>query len=128
MKINDKHFELFKKEFIKWTKIFGIDLDYTVKFHFGLQTTKFKNAYIVKSFDNGVADVYFDKEFDYKLVCDDDLITSIKLCAKHEAIHLLIERLVVYSKWRWITEEQFLQAEEELVRKLTKIICNVKNV
>lgn len=121
MKITKKHFNLFKREFIKWQKIFNLELDYAVRFHFGLKDNKFKNAYIHKDFDNGLADVYFDKYYDIAL--DNlSLSESIKKSARHEAIHLLLCPLETYGKWRWTTEEQFTEALEQTTRKLEQLI------
>lgn len=121
MKITTKHYNLFKKEFLRYQKLFNLDLDYSVRFHFGLKSDKYKNAYIDKDFDNGIADIYFDKKYDPKMG-KDNLIDSIKRTARHEAIHLLINPIDVYGRWRWTTEEQYNTALESVTRKLDKLI------
>jgi len=49
-------------------------------------------------------------------------IAYLKELAKHETIHLLLGRLSYCGECRWVTDSEFNEAEEELVRKLIKII------
>jgi len=42
--------------------------------------------------------------------------------AKHEVIHILIGRMTELGKARLVTEDEFHAAEEELVRRLVKLI------
>jgi hypothetical protein len=46
----------------------------------------------------------------------------LKELAKHETIHLLLGRLSYCGEYRWVTDSEYNEAEEELVRKLIKII------
>jgi len=47
---------------------------------------------------------------------------QIKLFAKHEVIHLLLGRLSWQAYERFISKAEISEAEEEVVRKLEKII------
>ena len=47
---------------------------------------------------------------------------DIKQSAKHEAIHLLLNRLGHRARCRYVTEEEIYEAVEELVIKLENLI------
>ena len=51
---------------------------------------------------------------------------DLKSSAKHEAIHLLVARLSELAEHRFVTREEIISAEEELVRKLAWLIPDIK--
>lgn len=120
MKITEKHFNLFKTEFTYWFDKFGMT-EFTVNFHFGMKDNKYANASNVISYENSYIDVYFDKEFGSEYL-NGELNEAIKEAAKHEAVHALTNRLFTLAKWRFATEEETIDANEQLVRKLVKLI------
>lgn len=46
----------------------------------------------------------------------------IKYLAKHEVIHCLLGRMSTIGQSRYISSAEYREAEEELVKKLEKII------
>ncbi len=48
--------------------------------------------------------------------------------AKHEALHLLVGRLVDYARSRYISSIDIQEAEEELVRRLEQLIPSIPRV
>jgi len=52
----------------------------------------------------------------------DNIVESIKETAKHEIIHLLLSRASECGRSKDYTSNDIYEAEEELVRKLEKII------
>ncbi|NQU83495.1 MAG: hypothetical protein HQ536_02180 [Parcubacteria group bacterium] len=47
---------------------------------------------------------------------------EVKQCAKHEVIHLMLARISANAKSRYVSRDDLEESEEELVRKLEKII------
>jgi len=119
MKLNKKHFNLFKKEFMYWFNKFHLEPT-TVVFNFKVGSKNFINASNQYSYDNSLATIYLYP--DYELLTNEDINTSLKTSAKHEAIHILIGQLSNMARWRFLDQDRFDHAEEELVRRLEKII------
>ena len=79
--------------------------------------------------DNSVATIHTDSET-FKATIQVDNHKSfgedLKSSAKHEAIHLLVARLSELAEHRFVTREEIISAEEELVRKLAWLIPDIK--
>jgi len=115
MRTTTKDFELFVNECEYWEKRFelnGWDIDYYHK--------KCEN-------DNAIAEVSIDLKarsasVTFNKLISNELKFNIKQTAKHEMIHCLIGVLSELGSSRYVTEDELIIAEEELVRKLEKII------
>jgi len=114
MKVN-KDFELFKKEFIKWQKMFGLS-GYTT--YFKHEPLEGGFAEICINLDGMVATVTLSNQLKDK----DKPFKNIKQSAKHEALHLLIGRLSENAKYRHVTIGELGECTEELVNKLYELI------
>ena len=122
MKTTKKDFELFKSECQKWINRFELN-NWTIRYSWrdleldGLDGASNSGAW------NYIAYLTLDTEIDDENIGDRDMIIEIKEAAKHEVIHLLIKRLKLKAIYRYIKDEnEIVEAEEELVRKLEKII------
>ena len=118
MKTTKRHFKLFKKECQKWIDVFELN-NWKVNFERGGTNT---DAYstIRTKIGGYVATISFAE--DWYMGGVDNIKESIQETAKHEMIHLLLARFSNYAESKHFTTGDLLEAEEELVRKLTKII------
>lgn len=108
-------FELFKREFMKWQRKFGLT-GYKVYF----MHEPIEGSFASISINQGemVATVRLnsslpDKDKDFK---------DIKGSAKHEALHLLVGRLEQNARYRYPSENEIYEATEELVFKLEELV------
>lgn len=104
------NFETFKTEFSKWQTIFGLN-GYAVFFE-------------CCDVGGGFADITMNRKTMVITVRLDTKTprSQVKLSAKHEAIHLLLNRLQAGAYDRHITEDEIYSAVEEIVYKLEKLI------
>lgn len=117
MKTTKKHFEIYKKECQKWIDRFELN-NWDVCF--GLTSKKGVHGRIGSNLDGYNATLFLCEDWDDRI----KPLTkeNIKKVAKHEVIHLLLLRLSINAGTRFVTPEQLIEAEEELVRKLENII------
>lgn len=114
MKKKTNNFQLFKRECEKWIKTFGLN-GYDIEIVHGKSD----------DFDGPYAEVQSDYNAtitwqDYKEhPCNSQ---NIKDGARHEVVHVLVGRLSCAAYKRWVTKAEVYEAEEELVRKLCKLI------
>ena len=117
MKTTQKHFQIFQQECQKWINAWELnnwDIFYKV------DTDKGTVAGIVTDIDGYVATIFFTGDWNNNVrPCNEE---EIRLSAKHEVVHLLLGRLSDQARERFINKAEITEAEEELVRKLTKII------
>ena len=111
----NKDFELFKKEFTKYQKLFGLT-GYKVYFKYEPVGDRFAGIIVKQGVQVAVA------RLNSQLDDGDKPFRNIKKDAKHEAIHLLIHRLADNGKYRFSTEAEIDEACEELVVKLEDLI------
>ena len=118
MKTTNKHFQIFKEECQKWIDKFGLS-GWEVSF---VHQTYSENTYATcfTALVGMRATIYFTDKWDNEIRKISP--ETIKQSAKHEAIHLLLARLSDNGRARYINELEMNEAEEELVRKLEKII------
>ena len=107
------NFGVFKKECLKWQKKLELN-NYDIEIKQGSSNT-FMHAWCKTEADYN-ADVYFDRTW------KSPSLPEIKAAAKHEMVHILLGRLSVNAKSRFISPGEIQEAEEEVVRKLTKLI------
>ncbi|HEC65324.1 MAG TPA: hypothetical protein ENI23_08520 [bacterium] len=109
-------------ECLKWYDTFSLK-PYKLFFHFGLEDNDYRNAYNRTNYDNHTAHLYFDKNYGSNNELEGNLTEDIKRTAKHEMTHILLNRLTTLGRWRYTTNEELKNAEEELVRKLEDLIA-----
>lgn len=107
-----QQFELFKKECLKWQTTLGLQR-YDLLFFHDI-SAEFEGAWNRVMYDS-YAKIYLDKEQDWKK-------EEIKESAKHEMMHVLIGRMAIIMRSRYIAEHEPREAEEEVVRVLCKLI------
>lgn len=117
MKTTKKQFELFKSECLKWIKEFELS---GWRFDFYLEELTEAQASVTRDYDGCVVTVRLDKEI--KIDDDGDYNQVIIESAKHEMIHAMLGNLSALAVSRYIQRDEIYKAEEELVRKLEKII------
>ena len=112
---DNKGFELFQKEFKRYQEYFGL-LGYEARFEF-------------ESIDSAAASLDIKQEdmvvyvtLNSKLHKPEKTVAELKRNAKHEALHLLTGRMRSYAYARHIMGADIYEANEELVRKLEKLI------
>jgi len=115
VKVKQKDFDLFKKEFMRWYEKFGLG-EYSVYFEF----KKLDEAYaeIWKRSDSNVITVALNNELSPGAYRDRD----VKDTAKHEALHLLLWDLSRHSYNRFGSPREIDLSEEKLVQKLIGLI------
>jgi len=109
-----KDFELFKKEFSKWQRKFGLT-GYKVYFKYE-PLESFADITVTQS--DMVATARLNSDVSTKEIRD------ARQSAKHEAIHLLLMKVEHRAKSRYIREEELDESVEELVFKLEDLIGN----
>lgn len=116
-KTTQKHLDIFKKECQLWIDRFELN-----HFRIFYDHCQVKDCYARINHDvsNSVATIEFNKE--WAMAGVDNLEESIKETAKHEIIHLLLAKLSTYGISKHYTKSDCIETEEELVRKLEKII------
>lgn len=107
----NKEFDVFKSEFKKWQTRFGLN-GYQLFFRH-------------ESLGDCLADIDVDTKRMVATVRLDTRktpIADVKVSAKHEALHLLIGRLQECAWKRYTTQDEILEADEELVVRLQGLI------
>ena len=112
---SNKDFELFKREFKKWQKLFGLS-GYKVYFKYEPIEKSFADVTINQ------ADMVVTVRLNSNLLDKNKPFKDARKSAKHEAIHLLIARLEHNGRYRYIPECEMDEASEELVHKLEDLI------
>lgn len=112
-----KEFETFQKEFKKWQYRFGCT-GYKVYFHHKPIEGAYASITIQQS--DMAANVIWNSASSE----DSEPCKDIKGSAKHEAIHLLLGRLVQNARYRYLAESEVYEAVEELTVKLEGLIGN----
>ena len=112
---NNKDFELFQGEFKRYQEHFGL-MGYEARFEY-------------KPLDNAAASIEINQEemvayvmLNNKLYKPEKTAAEIKRNAKYEALHLLTGRMRKYAYARHITSDDIYEANEELVRRLARLI------
>lgn len=116
MKTTKKDFARFKKEFLRWVDIFGLKGYRIVFYH-----NQLKGNY---------AQIHTDEEGmlaepAFTILIDKTSLAGYKtpeLHGKHEAIHLLLHRLLYLGTCRYVREDEIYQEWEKLVRILEKVL------
>jgi hypothetical protein len=120
LKINDEHFDRFKKEFNKWFEKFGL---YGWHIIFFKKDLGHKGACIVANCEDRIAEVTLNSNLDNDSIeANGGIERTIDIFAFHEADelrHYRIEELV----WRrMVAETDIREAIHELIRQDEKLI------
>lgn len=115
MKVVNKEFALFQREFTKYQKLFGL-IGYKVYFKYEPLEGSFANISVIQN------DMVVIVRLNSTLPNKDKPHKDVKQSAKHEAIHLLLFRLEHRACFRYVAEEEIYEAIEELVFKLEGLI------
>lgn len=113
-KTTKKEFELFKKECRKWIKFFGL-FDWEVYYeHVELK----EKAYATCHTDmlGMVATFSFNK------VVGTNIRDDIRRTAFHEVCELLISKLKIIAKCRFLSEDEITTANHEIIRRLENCV------
>ena len=118
MKTTKKHFEIFKKECEKWINKLKLD-DWEFNYHHENPSMEGADACVETNTIFRRVDIYLSiDQFDEETFNTD----YIKHVAKHEILHVLLKNLNYLTHKRFITEDQIIQTEEQIIRKLEKLI------
>ncbi len=115
MKVKQEDFELFKKHFTEYQKMFGLT-GYETYIKFERLGGCFANVVVRQ--DSMVATVCLNKECDVGSLP----FLDVRKSAKHEALHLLLGRFAHLARSRYASKEEIYVAEEEIVNKLEKLV------
>ena len=115
MKTTSAHFRIFERECRKWIKIFGL-YDWEVF----IQHNKIESrAEINYNLRNKLATITFSKEWtNYNHIP----VQDIRLTAFHEVMELMLARLVVVGRSRWVDESESDEASHDVIRRLEHVV------
>jgi len=117
MKLNQTHFKKFKKYCEFYVEKFKLD-NWEIAFDW-IEDNKEGRAKVIPNISGYIATLYLSDEwYGYDKICDND----IKNVAKHEVIHIILARLSENGNTRFLSIDDFKESEEELVRKLEKLL------
>lgn len=115
MKLNKKHFKIFVKECKRCVEKFKLD-NWDIHYRFAKLDDRAQIYRVLKGY---IATITLSTNWDGY---DRIKASEVRECAKHEVIHLLLARLSSNGEVRFVTVEDYIESEEELVRKLEKLI------
>ena len=116
MKISKAYFNRFKKAFLYWQKEFGLT-QYDIAFYQTYLKTAYAEIHVNEMAKT--ADVYLTDELEGDRMKADDGPESN---GKHEAVHLLLYRLVWLGKARCLNPTDIDEEWEALTRRLEKVL------
>lgn len=116
MKVSKADFNTFKREFLRWAEILNLK---QYRYDFVFKPLDDNYAEIIISEESGVATVYFASELDGQ---DKDMCRGPEKVAKHEVIHLLLNRLYWLGLQRFVGSSESQHEWEKLVRILEKAL------
>ena len=120
MKLTQKHFEIFKKSCEYWIDELKLD---NWEVHYRWRKSRENRASMNTNLSGYIATMFLSREWsNYDKITKKEIEEEIKTAAKHEIIHLLLARLSGNGSSRFISSDDLVEAEEELVRKLEKIL------
>ncbi len=118
MKTTKLDFEVFQEEFLRWVELFGLKEYELLFYHLDtkIQGTPLDASLLVNS-EGKFAEVTFSLT-----VCCKRGRNHAKDCAKHEAIHLLLEKLTWIAGCRFLNDGEIKNENEAIVRRLEKVL------
>lgn len=115
-KTSKKDFELYKKECLKWIKVFGL-LDWEPYFDHNEKVTE---STARCSFNHESKNVTFTLFQDWEgeiISCE-----TINMCAFHEVMELLLCKMTSLCHERFITENEIQEATHAIIRRLENVV------
>lgn len=120
MKTNKKDFEVFRKECRRLIDKWELN-GWSVRFEH--KKIGDREAAMHRDGSSHNATIALNTELEWGTFKEEKRkVEYLKELAKHETLHLLLGRLSYCGECRWVTDNEYDEAEEELVRKLIKII------
>ncbi len=116
MKTSKKYFERFKTEFLRWQQLFGLT-QYRIDFFHEKLNCRYAEMTIWEA--EKAAKVTLSTEISKSSVMVDE---GPEAHAKHEVIHLLINRLSWLGSCRYITDDDLGEECEAVVTRLGKVL------
>lgn len=115
IKVDKKHFEIFKEECNLWVQRFGL-----VNWRISYEFHKINGALgLCATFCcDRVAAISLSTEFEDT----DNLNNDIKKTAFHEVMELMISPLNACAKSRYITESEIDEARHDIIRRLENVV------
>jgi len=120
VKTTKSDFEYFKNVCLDWQKKLLLD-SWKIYFVHGTVDDEESRASIVRSHEAHQVTIYFCKDW-VRANLEPKTKKSIRDCAVHEIMHLLLADLAELAKQRFVTDNELWSAEEALVQKLVKIL------
>jgi hypothetical protein len=111
--LTDEHFELFKEEFIYWTKIFGL-VGWEFHFVFDEKTSEDARAQIFRDHDSRITIVMLATKWQGSEPTE----FNISKCAYHEAAELLLSKMNDLIRSRSVSDRQIEEETHNLIRIL----------
>ncbi len=115
-KTSKAEFSRFKKEFLRWVEILGLQGYKSYFYHKPLEDTY---AEILINEPGRVADVYFSSELS---INGKKMSPGPESHGKHEAIHLFLQRLCYLGRQRYTACDEIDHEAEKLVTVLEKVL------
>ena len=113
--MSDRDFEIFKREFERCQKAFGLN-GYKVYFQHKPLSDSFAEIY------TGMCDQTATVTLNSSLPAENQPFKNPRSHAKHEALHLLVSRLENCGRRRYVCSDEIREATEELVRRLETLL------
>lgn len=114
MKTNKADFDFFKSECSRWIKAWNLD-GWGIEFRH--EPLRDRYAEISFNIEARKAAVFFATEINGPYTRD-----QMAESAKHEMVHLMLARLAEYGAQRFVAKTALIEAEEELVQKLLRLL------
>lgn len=114
-KTTQKHFDLFKKEVMKWVNIFGLK-EWKIHFEHWDYDYDYK-AYIKVNFDARTATFNLNTDYGEPVTNED-----IKTTAFHESCELLLVKLSQMAKMRFITLDDIEGETHSIINILQSVL------
>jgi hypothetical protein len=118
MNLTKKHIEYFKKRIFYYQKKFNLQ-DWEIAIKTKKSDTRFLNAYKDSEWFNNVCTVWLLT--DYRLDSQ-GIYKDLDKTARHEMIHLILDKLAALAYKRSSTEDDIHTELEVVVRKITNLL------
>lgn len=113
-KTNKKHFDIFKKETLKWIEYFGLK-DWEIRLEHA--TDEENMAYVLINSVNRFAMIGLSKTWSCK-----PSVKELKQSAFHEVLELLLEKIVFTASKGSLGDVEIQEAKHDVIRRLENTI------
>lgn len=114
MKTNKTQFQIFKKACARWIDFFGLK-DWSV--YYRHEYDEKNMASIVYNLQGKAATIYLSTEWNIRVTKK-----LIRRAAFHEICELMLARLVICSRSRFVTDDEIAEAVHGIVRRLENTV------